>query len=122
MSKITKSSTAGNISLRIYSRLDFLLPSKPSDDFKEAVDNSMDACETASILPELIVEVVKIGIGSTKNTDLIRISVEDNGPGIDPTDIAKVFGEYLASSSLAAGSAREDSRGLVFLRRLPGRK
>src|SRR6185295_18966556 len=63
---------------------------------KEAVDNSLDACEEAGILPELSVTVEKKGPGSLKNSEQIRIRVEDNGPGIDPADITKVFGEYLA--------------------------
>src|SRR3989339_1904043 len=43
---------------------------------KEAVDNSLDACEEASILPEIHVEVIDMG------NERFRIIVEDNGPGI----------------------------------------
>ena len=43
---------------------------------KEAVDNSLDACEEAGVLPELIVEITDMG------NDRYRIAVEDNGPGI----------------------------------------
>src|SRR5512147_2817428 len=43
---------------------------------KEAVDNSLDACEEAGILPEIAVEITETG------TDRFRIAVEDNGPGI----------------------------------------
>ncbi len=43
---------------------------------KEAVDNSLDACEEAGILPEIIVEVKEISEGR------FRVAVEDNGPGI----------------------------------------
>ena len=49
---------------------------------KEAVDNSLDACEEHGILPDLKVEIEKVGKGSLKNTDQVRIVVEDNGPGI----------------------------------------
>src|SRR5438128_8703090 len=49
---------------------------------KEAVDNALDACEDAEILPEVSVEIEKVGVGSLKNSDQIRIKVEDNGPGI----------------------------------------
>src|SRR5580698_7365853 len=62
---------------------------------KEAVDNALDACEEHGILPEIKVSIEKAGVGSLKNTDQIRIRVEDNGPGIEPEDIPKVFGEYL---------------------------
>ena len=63
---------------------------------KEAVDNSLDACEEHGILPDLKVEIEKVGKGSLKNTDQVRIVVEDNGPGIKQKDVPKVFGEYLA--------------------------
>src|SRR5690242_15946864 len=75
---------------------------------KEAVDNSLDACEAAGILPEITVEIQKLGAGSQNNTDMIQIIVEDNGPGIDPDDLTKVFGEYLASSKFGKGQC---SRG-----------
>src|SRR3954468_20785769 len=65
---------------------------------KEAVDNALDACEEDGILPEVSVWVEKVGQGSLKNSDQIKVRVEDNGPGIDPEDVPKVFGEYLASS------------------------
>src|SRR3954465_11370544 len=65
---------------------------------KEAVDNALDACEEGEILPEVHVLVEKVGQGSLKNSDQIRVKVEDNGPGIDTDDVPKVFGEYLASS------------------------
>ena len=41
---------------------------------KEAVDNSLDACEEADILPEIVVEVLEIG------NEKFRVTVEDNGP------------------------------------------
>ena len=40
---------------------------------KEAVDNSLDACEQAEILPEIEVLIQRVGVGSTKNTDLVKI-------------------------------------------------
>jgi DNA topoisomerase-6 subunit B len=43
---------------------------------KEAVDNSLDACEDARILPEVAVEVIDMG------NERFRVIVEDNGPGI----------------------------------------
>jgi len=43
---------------------------------KEAVDNALDACEEAGVLPEIQVEIVDMG------NDRFRVTVEDNGPGI----------------------------------------
>ncbi|MBL7716460.1 MAG: DNA topoisomerase VI subunit B [Bdellovibrionales bacterium] len=79
---------------------------------KEAVDNSLDACEENGILPEVTVTVEKVGPGSLKNSDQVRIRVEDNGPGIDPEDVPKVFGEYLASSKFGRGRCSRGQQGI----------
>ena len=79
---------------------------------KEALDNSLDACEDAGILPEIKLYVEKLGSGTMKNTDQIRIMVEDNGPGIEPDDVAKVFGEYLASSKFGRGRCSRGQQGI----------
>lgn len=59
---------------------------------KEAVDNSLDACEEAGILPEIRVSVENV----TKST--YRVCVEDNGPGIVVEQLARVFGKLLYGS------------------------
>lgn len=112
MSKITKSSTAEYFAKNLQ-QVGFSSPLKAVlTTLKESVDNSLDACESAGILPDLLVEIAKVGIGSTKNTDLIRIVVEDNGPGIDSEDIAKVYGEYLASSKFGRGQCSRGQQGI----------
>ena len=52
---------------------------------KEAVDNSLDACEEAGILPDLIVEIEEL------EETRYRIAVQDNGPGIAPDDVDRIF-------------------------------
>jgi DNA topoisomerase-6 subunit B len=59
---------------------------------KEAVDNSLDACEEAKILPELSVEIEELGEGR------YRVRVVDNGPGIVRAQIPKIFGKLLYGS------------------------
>ncbi|MCD6448620.1 MAG: DNA topoisomerase VI subunit B [Thermoplasmata archaeon] len=59
---------------------------------KEAVDNSLDACEEAGILPDIFVEIEQI------DGDEYRIVVEDNGPGIVKSQIPHVFGRLLYGS------------------------
>ena len=59
---------------------------------KEAVDNSLDACEEAGILPDIFVEMKQI------DGDEYRIVVEDNGPGIVKSQIPHVFGRLLYGS------------------------
>jgi DNA topoisomerase-6 subunit B len=59
---------------------------------KEAVDNSLDACEEAGILPEINVELIDMG------NERFRVIVEDNGPGIPKTHISRVFAKLLYGS------------------------
>lgn len=112
MSKITKSSTAEYFAKNLQ-QVGFSSPLKAVlTTLKEAVDNSLDACEQNEILPDLEIEVIKVGNGSTKNTDLVKIVVEDNGPGIEAEDLAKVFGEYLASSKFGKGQCSRGQQGI----------
>ncbi len=110
--EITKSSTAEYFSKNLQ-QVGFSSPLKAVlTTLKEAVDNSLDACEESEILPEIYVEIIKVGVGSTKNTDLIKIVVEDNGPGIEVDDLTKVFGEYLASSKFGRGQCSRGQQGI----------
>lgn len=110
--QITTSSTAEYFSKNLQ-QVGFSSPTKAVlTTVKEALDNALDACEDHSIAPEINVSVEKIGNGSLKNTDRIKIRVEDNGPGIDPADIAKVFGEYLASSKFGRGRCSRGQQGI----------
>lgn len=59
---------------------------------KEAVDNSLDACEEAKIVPEISVEIIDM-----KN-DRFRVIVEDNGPGIVKAQIPNIFAKLLYGS------------------------
>ncbi|MFT4923659.1 MAG: DNA topoisomerase-6 subunit B, partial [Haloarculaceae archaeon] len=68
---------------------------------KEAVDNALDACEEAGILPDIYVEIQDAG-------DYYRLIVEDNGPGITKDQIPKIFGKLLYGSRF---HVREQSRG-----------
>lgn len=60
---------------------------------KEAVDNSLDACEEAGIVPDLRVE-----IHPAETEGRYRLVVEDNGPGIVRTQIPRIFGQLLYGS------------------------
>jgi len=70
---------------------------------KEAVDNSLDACEEAGILPELSIEVRDLGLEAkdgelTKGEGRFVVVVEDNGPGIVKAQVPKIFGKLLYGS------------------------
>ena len=59
---------------------------------KEAVDNALDACEEAGILPDLLIEIGEI------SETRYRVAVQDNGPGIVKAQIPKIFGQLLYGS------------------------
>ncbi|MFG0251838.1 MAG: DNA topoisomerase VI subunit B, partial [Phycisphaerales bacterium JB038] len=59
---------------------------------KEAVDNALDACEEAGILPDLY-----IGLDQLDETRF-RVTVRDNGPGIVRKQIDNIFGKLLYGS------------------------
>lgn len=58
---------------------------------KEAVDNSLDACEDGSILPDIFVQIKRTG-------DYYLVAIEDNGPGIVADEVPKVFAKLLYGS------------------------
>lgn len=59
---------------------------------KEAVDNSIDACEEAGIPPEIWVEIEPSG------NQRFKVAVQDNGPGIVKKQIPLIFGKLLYGS------------------------
>src|SRR6267378_3583990 len=69
---------------------------------KEAVDNALDACEEAGILPDVIVKVEAVANGSAppaaSQATRFRITVTDNGPGIIRQQIPPIFAKLLYGS------------------------
>ena len=69
---------------------------------KEAVDNSLDACEEAGILPDVTVKLEVVTTGQTpvapSQATRFRITVTDNGPGIVRQQIPRVFAKLLYGS------------------------
>lgn len=67
---------------------------------KEAVDNSLDACEEAGILPEIVVAIEDLQPDrpAAAKSSRYRVSVLDNGPGIVRKQIENVFGRLLYGS------------------------
>jgi DNA topoisomerase VI subunit B len=73
---------------------------------KEAVDNSIDACEEADILPEISVELIQLG------DDRFRIIIEDNGPGIVKKQIPPIFAKLLYGSKFHKLSQTRGQQGI----------
>lgn len=73
---------------------------------KEAVDNAIDACEEAGILPEIWVELEEV------TNDVYRVAVQDNGPGIVEQQIARIFGKLLYGSKFHKLSQSRGQQGM----------
>ena len=73
---------------------------------KEAVDNSLDACEDAGILPEIKVKI------DQKGEDRFKVSVQDNGPGIIKEKIPRVFGKLLYGSKFFHNRQQRGQQGI----------
>jgi DNA topoisomerase-6 subunit B len=73
---------------------------------KESVDNSLDACEEARILPEIHVEIQRM------KGDRLKLITQDNGPGIPREDIENVFGKFLLGSRFHAIRQTRGQQGI----------
>jgi DNA topoisomerase-6 subunit B len=69
---------------------------------KEAVDNALDACEEAGILPDVVVKVEVAANGgvapASSQANRFRITVIDYGPGIVRQQIPPIFAKLLYGS------------------------
>ena len=74
---------------------------------KEAVDNSLDACEEAQILPS-----IHVRISRCPQKDRFTIKVRDNGPGIVKKQIPNVFGRLLYGSRFYAIRQSRGQQGI----------
>ena len=73
---------------------------------KEAVDNSLDACEEDRILPDIRVEINRL------EDDRIELISQDNGPGIPRGTIEHVFGKFLLGSRFHAIRQTRGQQGI----------
>ncbi|MFI4897366.1 MAG: DNA topoisomerase VI subunit B, partial [Phycisphaerales bacterium JB059] len=66
---------------------------------KEAVDNALDACEEAGILPDITVQLEELTAPpSPSKPGRYRITITDNGPGIVRRQVENIFGKLLYGS------------------------
>ncbi len=68
--------------------------------------NSLDACEEAGILPDILVRITRV------DKSVYRIVVEDNGPGIVEHQIPKIFGKLLYGSRFHVLKQSRGQQGL----------
>jgi DNA topoisomerase-6 subunit B len=74
---------------------------------RELVENSLDACELAGMLPDVYVRIVPDGQGGeTSEPRAYRITVADNGPGVDPHHVPRAFGKVFYGSKYVLRQSR----------------
>jgi len=73
---------------------------------KEAVDNSLDACEEACILPDLTITIKLIA------ENKFVLTVKDNGPGIVKEQIPNIFARLLYGSKFHSLKMSRGQQGL----------
>ncbi|MCC5823322.1 MAG: DNA topoisomerase VI subunit B [Phycisphaerales bacterium] len=67
---------------------------------KEAVDNALDACEEAEILPDItvVIEDLQPDRPASAKSSKYRVTIADNGPGIVRKQVEHIFGRLLYGS------------------------
>ncbi len=73
---------------------------------REAVDNSLDACEEAKISPEILVEIKQL------QDDRFTVIVADNGPGVVKEQIPRIFGKLLYGSKFHSMKQSRGQQGI----------
>ena len=89
---------------------------------KEAVDNALDACEEAGILPEVVVKLEVASNGAAapapSQANRFRITVIDYGPGIVRQQIPPIFAKLLYGSKFHRLRMSRGQQGIgIFGRR-----
>ncbi len=74
---------------------------------KEAVDNALDACEEANLLPD-----IDVTITPTNHDDEYTLIIEDNGPGVIKKQMPNIFARLLYGSRFHAIRQSRGQQGI----------
>ncbi len=74
---------------------------------KEAVDNAIDACEEANILPD-----IDVSITPTEHEEEYKLVIEDNGPGVVKKQMPNIFARLLYGSRFHAIRQSRGQQGI----------
>lgn len=74
---------------------------------KEAVDNALDACEEAGILPD-----IDVTITPTEHEGEYTLAIEDNGPGVVKKQMPNIFARLLYGSRFHAIRQSRGQQGI----------
>jgi DNA topoisomerase-6 subunit B len=74
---------------------------------RELVENSFDACELFGVLPDIYIRIIPEN-PAAENADPApyRLTVTDNGPGVDPPHVPSAFGKVFYGSKYALRQSR----------------
>ncbi len=75
---------------------------------KEAVDNSLDACEEAHILPEIVVTIKPV----QNSENRFFLNITDNGPGIVKKQVPNIFAKLLYGSKFHSLKMSRGQQGI----------
>lgn len=75
---------------------------------KELVDNSLDACEAARILPDITVKITE----KNKDENIYEVYVEDNGPGIPYEHVPDIYGSFLFGGKFHKYTSTRGKQGI----------
>ena len=73
---------------------------------KEALDNSLDACEEHGILADIKVSIERL------DSEEFSVTIEDNGPGIERKQVPNVFGKLLYGSRFHSFKQSRGQQGI----------
>ncbi len=74
---------------------------------RELVENSLDACELAGVLPEIFVRITPVDPDEKQpDPKPYILKVQDNGPGVDPKYLPNAFGRVFFGSKFRLRQAR----------------
>lgn len=74
---------------------------------REFLENSLDACELYSILPEIFVRITPMDLDiSSPDPKAYAIKVQDNGSGVEPKYVPKGFGQVFFGSKFQLRQSR----------------
>ncbi len=74
---------------------------------RELVENSLDACELAGITPDIYVRLIPETLSQEiSDPRPYRLSVKDNGPGVEPQYVPSAFGKVFYGSKYVLRQSR----------------
>jgi DNA topoisomerase-6 subunit B len=79
---------------------------------RELVENSLDACESAGVLPEIWVSLEREGIGEDYSTligsgpEIFKLTIRDNGSGMPRENVPQLIGKMLTGTKFTLKQSR----------------